>query len=253
MRRAVRTIRSMQLPQDYRATTLGDLLGPLLRAEASGELEVAENSGRTHRILLHRGAVAGVQADVATPSLAEVFAQQSTLPADVLKRSVLRALASGRLHGEVLVRDFGVPEQLVESALIAQAQAVLAAIERVPAGRVRFRAVGSSGRVRPLPRLLAPSEFLRGRVRARDGRAAPARSGAARTIWPEAALGDSDAVVQARRHLGVGSGATRSEIRAAYAASVRALHPDLRPACADESGATAALTALHSAYRLLVC
>src|SRR4051794_22125770 len=96
----------MQLPGRLRATSFGDLLGVLHRERATGTLELAEFRGRTHRVHFSRGLVTAVELDGPASSLAEVLRRDRAVDDETLRRSLLRAIASRRLHGEVLVRDF---------------------------------------------------------------------------------------------------------------------------------------------------
>src|SRR5579884_612371 len=99
----------MRLPGRLQSTTLGDLLGTLHRGGASGTLELSEEErGRVHRVHLAEGLVIAVELDGAAPSLAEVLRRSRAAAEDVLRRSLLRAMASRRLHGEVLVEEFHV-------------------------------------------------------------------------------------------------------------------------------------------------
>ena len=100
----------MDLPGRLRSTTLGDLLGSLHRAAVTGTLELAEDRGRLHRIYLSHGLVASVELDGSAPSLAEILRLERAADDEVLRRSLLRAMASQRLHGEVLV-DVGLLQQ----------------------------------------------------------------------------------------------------------------------------------------------
>src|SRR5215471_18393002 len=110
----------MHLPVRLRSTTLGDLLGTLHRAGATGTLELAEVRGRVHRVHMLRGYVAAVELDGASASLAEMLRRSEAVDEDTLRRSLLRAMASRRLHGEVLVREFHISPQVVDDALRAQ-------------------------------------------------------------------------------------------------------------------------------------
>src|SRR5580700_6054037 len=89
---------AMQLPGRLRATTLGDLLGALHRASATGTLELVEDRGRVHRVHLTRGRVFAAELDGVSPSLAEILRRDGAAGEDVLRRSLLRAMAARRLH-----------------------------------------------------------------------------------------------------------------------------------------------------------
>ena len=129
----------MDLPGRLRSTTLGDLLGSLHRASVNGTLELSEDRGRVHRVHLARGLVAAVELDAASPSLAEILRSEHAADDDVLRRSLLRAIASQRLHGEVLVDDFRLSPDVVGNALRRQVVARLAVLDKLPDARISFR------------------------------------------------------------------------------------------------------------------
>jgi hypothetical protein len=242
----------VQLPGRLRATTLGDLLGALHRAGAGGTLEIVEDRGRAHRVHLAGGLVIGVELDGASPSLAEILRRERAADDDVLRRSLLRAMASGRLHGEVLVDEFCLSPSVVGAALRRQLLARLAAIETIVDARISFRvavraprgALGACGWVEPLG---AP-EFLRGRRRAREragatsGGASPGAGAAAR------------ASENASRILGLPPGAEVGDIKRAYRRLARSVHPDLHPAASAEEkrALEERFAAITDAYRTLV-
>ena len=130
----------MDLPGRLRATTLGDLLGALHRARVNGTLELAEGlEVRLHRVHLAQGLVAAVELDAASPSLAEILRNDHAADDDVLRRSLLRAMASQRLHGEVLVEDFRLsPEGRWQRASEGRCSARLALLDKPPDARVSF-------------------------------------------------------------------------------------------------------------------
>src|SRR5258708_23593547 len=130
--------RGMHLPGRLRSTTLGDLLGALHRDAATGTLELVEDRGRVHRIHVSRGLVVAVEVDGASPSLAEILRRDRAADDDVLRRSLLRAMASRRLHGEVLVEEFRLSPSVVGNALRRQVLSRLAPPEPIPHPRVSF-------------------------------------------------------------------------------------------------------------------
>jgi hypothetical protein len=245
----------MDLPGRLRATTLGDLLGALNRARVNGTLELAEDRGRTHRVHLALGLVAAVELDAASPSLAEILRSDHVADDDLLRRSLLRAMASQRLHGEVLVNDFRLSPEVVGSALRRQVLARLAVIDQLPDARVSFRVAvrvprgALTGRVSATSSSsawdppLAPQEFLHGRRRLRErGTRTPlpaARSVASSSSW---------------QVLGLPPGARVEEIKRAYRRLARSVHPDLHPGASDEErrALQARFVELTDAYRALV-
>jgi DnaJ domain len=245
----------MDLPGRLRATTLGDLLGALHRARVNGTLELAEDRGRLHRVHLAQGLVAAVELDAASPSLAEILRGDRAADEDVLRRSLLRAMASQRLHGEVLVDDFRLSPEVVGKALRRQVLARLATLDRLADARVSFRVAvrvprgALTGRVSatssraPWDPPLAPHEFLHGRRRLRE------RGGAQFPSPPPAPREQTSWHV-----LGLPPGSRVDEIKRAYRRLARTVHPDLHPGATDEErrALQARFVEITDAYRALV-
>lgn len=241
---------AMLLPGRLRSTSLGDLLGTLHRGQATGTLELVEDRGRAHRIHMAGGLVVAVELDAAAPTLAEVLRGEPAADEDLLRRSLLRALASQRLHGEVLIDEFHVSPAVVGRALRRQLAARLQALEELPDARVCFRVA-----VRP-PRgalqgrsatdasgaswisALGPCDFLHGRRRARERGAQALEPVVHSTAW---------------QALGLSPGAAAFEIKRAYRRLARAVHPDLHPDATDGERRVLATRfhALTEAYRAL--
>ena len=86
----------MNLPGRLTLTTLGDLLGTLHRAGATGVLEIVEPSGAragiTHRVKLRSGLVDAVETDLDHPRLGELLVREGALDrhglATLLRRMV---------------------------------------------------------------------------------------------------------------------------------------------------------------------
>ena len=229
----------MNLPGRLRATTLGDLLGTLHRAAATGTLELAEDRGRTHRVHLGRGLIVAVEIDGASPSLAEILRSERAVGDDLLKRSFLRAVSSRRLHGRVLVDEFRLSPEVVDRALRRQLLARLSVLEQLADARVAFRVAvrAPESALHAVP--LEPREFLHGRRRSRERgspRPAPVREPSA---W---------------RILGVPPGAGVDEIKRAYRRLALTVHPDVHPAAteAERRSLQQRFTELTEAYRSLV-
>jgi DnaJ-domain-containing protein 1 len=228
----------MHLPGRLRYTTLGDLLGSLHRARATGTLELVEDRGRSHRVHLSQGRVISVEIDGASPSLAEILRGDRAADDDVLRRSLLRAITSRRLHGEVLVDEFRIEPSVVGGALRRQVLGRLAALEQLSDARVSFRVAVRPPRGTLHEAPLEAREFLHGRRRAR-GRRAAAESPPAATAW---------------QILGVVPGADAIAIKRAYRRLARTVHPDLHPdATLEERRELAArFSEITEAYRSLV-
>jgi len=209
-------------------------------------LELVEDRGRTHRVHLAHGLVTAVELDGAGLSLAEILRRERAADEDVLRRSLLRAMSSRRLHGEVLVSEFRLSPTIVGEALRRQIGARLSAIDELADARVAFRVALRQPRwaLHSLP--LGPREFLYGRRRARE-RGSPK--------W-EVAAPPAPAVAEpsAWGVLGVAPGADVAEIKRAYRRLARAVHPDLHPEATDEQrrALEARFVVINEAYRALV-
>lgn len=240
----------MQLPGRLKATTLGDVLGALHRQRSSGTLELVEGGGRIHRIHLGVGLVTAVELDRATASLAEILRRQDAVDEDVIRRSLLRAMASRRLHGEVLVRDFHLSPEIVDRALRRQILLRLAVLEELGDAQILFRVAVRPPRGALETQPLGPDEFLRGRKRARDRRGDPAPSPRSPTTAPTFDAGR----VSAYRTLGVPYGADVAEVKLAYRRLVRSYHPDLHPQASHDERRSMNLrfSEVTAAYRTLV-
>jgi DnaJ-domain-containing protein 1 len=245
----------MQLPGRLKATTLGDLLGALHRQAATGTLELGEPSGRVHRVHLTEGLVTAVEVDRASASLAEILRRQEAIDEDTLRRSLLRAMASRRLHGEVLVRDFHLSPTVVGRALRRQVMLRLQILEELGDAQIGFRVTVRPPRGALTDEPLGGPEFLTGRKRTRD-RAPDRASGTFATNAASSSLpgGWDPARASACRALGVSFTAAPVEIKQAYRRLVRTYHPDLHPEASHEERRSlgARFAEITAAYRTLV-
>lgn len=244
----------MQLPGRLKSTTLGDLLGSLHRGRVSGTLELVEASGRTHRVHLASGLVTAVEVDRTASPLGEILRQEGEVDDDVLRRSLLRAMASRRLHGEVLVRDFHLSPEVVGRALRRQLMLRLKMLEELPDARIFYRVTVPVPRGALVDEPLDSSEFLAGRRRARDRAPAP-QNGTFRTAQRARFPGTIDvARLTAYRALGLSDGALADDVKRAYRRLVREYHPDLHPDATNEERRTlsARFAEVTAAYRSLV-
>jgi len=241
----------MLLPGRLRQTTLGDLLGTLHRARVHGTLELAEDLGRTHRVHIVDGMIVAVEFDGAAATLAEVLRASHEVDDAVLRRSLLRAIASKRLHGEVLVQEFQLSESIVDAAVRRQMTARLARLEQLVDARVHFRVTIKAPRGAVVGAPLPASEFLKGRRRFRDRGETAAPKTRSRPLAPPHPW---DRPLSAFRVLGVEPGADATEIKRAYRQLARTYHPDLHPDASDQERRALAeqFSALTNAYRQLV-
>ncbi len=168
----------------------------------------------------------------------------SAVDDDIIRRSLLRALASQRLHGEVLIREFHLSPAVVDDAVRRQLETRLAAIERIADARVVFRVTVRPPRGALHDAPLEPRSFLSGRRRARER---PTES-------PPPKRREPDTRATAWRVLGVEPGADASEIRRAFRSRVRESHPDLFPTATPEEkrALEARFAEVAAAYRALV-
>jgi hypothetical protein len=218
----------MLLPGRLRGTTLGDLLGVLYRAGATGTLELVEDRGRTHRVHLSAGRVVAVELDGTTTPLADILRRERVVDDDVLKRSLLRAMAAGRLHGEVLVSEFHLAPEVVGRAVRRQLLSRLSALEALADARVAFRVTVRPPREAVSDAPLEPLEFLRGRKRARD------RESSSTPFPPPPSPPPVPApVTRAWSILGLPPGTSPDEIKRTYRRLARSFHPDLHPHASD--------------------
>lgn len=241
----------MQLPGRLRVTSLGDVLGQLHRAAATGILELSEASGRTHGVHLHAGQVVAVDYDGPDVSLAEGL-RATGMSEELLRRSLLRSMSSRRLHGEVLVSDFAVDPARVVQVLHTQLVSRIQRLEALPDAQLRFRAaVRTRGAVGAAIRPLGPREFLHGRRRARDG--FRERPGSFRERFVPAVVQVEPARRRALAVLGLAAEATDADAKKAYRLLARELHPDLHgeDSPPESSRRTDQLRAVIEAYRSL--
>lgn len=179
-------------------------------------------------------------------SLGEVLKSSSAVDDDTLKRSVLRAIASHRLLGEVLVHDFRIAPKVVAAALRRQIARRLELLDRLRDARISFRVAMRAPPTALREEPLEPAEFLNGRPRARD-REANAESGMRPTF--------DSARVAALRLLGLGfdEAADADAIRRAYRKLAKSVHPDTHPHASDEERRhlAARFSEVTNAYALL--
>ncbi|MEI8254378.1 MAG: DUF4388 domain-containing protein [Deltaproteobacteria bacterium] len=265
----------MQLVSRLGQTTLGDLLGLLHRAGASGVLELIEPHAR-HAIHLRRGFVQAVESDSVASRLGDVAARFAGVSRPVVERARMFAHQRGLRIGQALVATHAIRPGALDDLLAAQQRERLERLYDLGEAEVRFRVA------RPLPAgaseqtPLPPREAFHGRPRkfdrdttAQPGFRAPPRP---RPATATASSGPSPhaqkqppplrrdghtepgpAISGAHRVLGVAPGADSKTLRAAFKRLVLELHPDRSPeASADEKNSRGRkLMAVVEAYRSL--
>lgn len=210
----------MQLPGRLEATTLGDLLGALYRARATGVLELVErtgvNAGRAHRVHLSGGLVGDVETPMGVARIGEILRREGFIDEIGLRR-LLRKLAESpaRRAGELLVAECGVTTAAVGAALRYQLRARLDKLFSLADVAIRFHVARSYRDAVTVP--LSPREFLHGRPRAR----AVAERAPARRHDPVRS--------RALSVLGLGPAADRDSVQRAFRALARDAHPDRFP------------------------
>jgi hypothetical protein len=211
--------------------------------------------------------VIAVEIDGASRPLSEILRDELGADCELVRRSLLRAMASQRLHGEVLIHEFHVSPEIVDRALRRQLVHRLDALDGLLDARVSFRVAvkvprgalcwnRTAQRAAPANGPLGPRDFLHGRRRARARVAATHRVSAGRSAsTPQSAPVLSISPCEsALRALGLAEGAGVPEIKRAYRRLARELHPDLHPGATD--GQRRLLAArfheVTEAYRALV-
>jgi hypothetical protein len=216
----------MNLPGSLKLTTLGDLLGELYRARASGVLELVEvsgvSAGRCHRVYLDGGLVDGVDSALAAPKLGELLVREGLLTLDGV-RTLLRRLVEepDKKAGQILLSERLLDTGLLQAALRAQLRSKLDALFRLPDARVRFHV--RRPRDNDLPPPLLPREFLFGRPRARARAERRAES-----QRPQAAPSDARERA-AYRELGLEPGTDADTLRRTFRKLAASHHPDRYP------------------------
>ncbi|MBI2394109.1 MAG: DnaJ domain-containing protein [Deltaproteobacteria bacterium] len=244
----------MQLPGRLAKTTLGDLLGRVYRAGATGALEISVVSAtpQRHRVHVQRGLVIGIELGLVAPPdrLGEVLVREGLASvedvAHALSRQQLLGAAAPR-HGELLVRLGVLSPEVRDAALRKQARARLDALFALCDGRdgeLRFHVGPSAASSNPkMNAPLLPRDFLHGRRRARVTRRSAQEHDSQLSLDR----------LRAMRLLGVDLDADPATIRRAFRVAAARVHPDRHPgAPADERQRLhVELAELSAAYHLL--
>ena len=249
----------MQLPGRLRLTTLGDLLGALHRACASGTLELVEvegaRAGRSHRVFFEAGLIEDVDTSLNHPRLGEILARDGLLNMAALARVARRVTEQpGKRVGQILVEEGLGTVDLVVGALRRQRASRLDALYGLSEALIRFHVPRPRSGFRQTP--LLPREFLHGRPRARvdfSARVAEQFSGR------PGARPDPGRAVDGKRHaayraLGLSAGASPREVQRAFRKLAAEQHPDRFPnaSAAEKSQLLSRFAQLSAAYHLLM-
>jgi hypothetical protein len=217
----------MQLSGRLRLTTLGDLLGAVLREKLTGTLELTEDRGPTagnvHRLHLVQGHVVQVDTHETVRPIGELLVRAGWFDAVHLVSYVEEARRAGIPLGKWLVDSGRVSAEAMKEAVLLQIRTRLDRLFRVEDARVTFRLVQPRRRELDAPRWLEPAEYLVGRPRARDRKSGRA-AGSSRTTNPVA--------LQRKRDLalfGLNIDAGDEAVRGAFRRLARAYHPDRNP------------------------
>jgi DnaJ-domain-containing protein 1 len=240
----------MNLPGRLQATTLGDLLGKLHRAQISGILELLEPGalGRAHRVFFDRGLVDNVETSMPGPRLGEVLSNEGVLSRDDLLCLSRRLITEPhKTSGQILAELIN--ESAVISGLRRQLRLRLEGLFQLSEALIRFH-------VRPLRREpgnvaapLHPTDFLRGRPRAREQKRATGR-GAFEGAKPER----PELARKALSVLGLTPGDDAASIQRAFRRLAAESHPDRHPEASAEERARLLrrFAELSGAYHTLV-
>jgi DnaJ domain len=252
----------MQLPGRLRLTTLGDLLGELHRACASGVLELVEidgaRSGKSHRVYFDAGLVEDVDTSLTHPRLGEILARDGLLSMSALARVARRLIEQpGKRVGEILVEEGLGTADLVAAALRRQQKSRLDALYGLSEALIRFHVPRPRSGFRPTP--LSPREFLHGRPRARTRLRSRVterftfRNEARSEPRPPAPPSQQDKQLAACRTLGVAPGATARDVQRAFRKLAAEHHPDRFPLAspAEKARQLSHFARLSAAYHVL--
>lgn len=240
----------MHLPGRLRGTTLGDVLGTLYRARATGVLELIERigpaAGRSHHIRLEQGLVARVDSPLPSARLGEILREQGVLPAVDPRGLVAQARADARPTGHLLLERQVVSAQQVARALREQIRRRLEPLFTLRDAEVRFHVPRPNVADDTRPEPLTAREFLHGRPRARGADTPPPRA--------EWARGDHLRSARSLRVLGLSGKASLSDVKRAFRRLAAESHPDRFPhaSTAERQGMLRRLSELTSAYHELL-
>jgi hypothetical protein len=234
----------MLLPGRLGATTLGDLLGMLYRARATGVLELVELdgavAGRTHRVHLERGLVAQVDSPLRVPRLGDILRGGGFLDPSAARLLERHESLGHRSIGTILLDAGLCTPQVLGAAMRHQLRSRLNALFGLADARVGFH-VACARETRPgSPIPLSPHETLHGRPRRREARAPRMAANAQRA--------------RAFAVLGLDAGADRARVQRAFRQRAAEVHPDRHPraSAAERAALLRRFSELSAAYHELV-
>lgn len=237
---------ALLLPSNLDKTTLGDVLGVLLRGRATGFLELGDGGAKSH-VFLSSGrptAVASTAAKLwpngAPQRLGELLLERGFVARADLERAAC-ARSEGKLLGELLLDEGALDQRTIEGAMAAQTAERLDRLYSLRKASMRFH-VATFGAARPPIPLRAafaspqlhPAIFLTGRPRARTRR-------------PTSETARRDAL----RALRLDASATTDDVRRAFKQLVLELHPDRAIDDRDRALRSAAMKEITVAYAKL--
>ena len=241
----------MLIPGRLSDTTLGDVLGALMRARVTGLVRlresVAAGPDREHRIYLVRGEVVAVETAARVPAFGEILMQHGLLDAAGQRRLRQRLMVGAREPvGELLVAEGYVSREVVGAVLRKQLRSKLDALFRIQEATLSFHVacVAPSYPVAPL----TARELLRGRPRARDRRGAGARRPSSSS--PSAGHRRREALSL----LGLGEDATSFDVKKAFRRLATEIHPDrhVHASEAERRAMAERFAAVSAAYHAVV-
>lgn len=195
----------MRLPGQLSATTLGDLLGSLARAGATGRLSLIDKKGLQHSIVIREGKVHEVDTPLG-PRLGDVLDGADQFSYDAAQAEI-------RL-GEYLLRAGQVSEARLHTALRQLNLLKLEQLFGLSEASIRFHIARPQSQDEANPKALEQDEFLHDRPRKRGGqvsrRKLPTRG-------------------EALQVLGLPSDASPSEVKQAFRILAQRCHPDRHP------------------------
>lgn len=237
-------------------TTLGDLLGELHRACASGVLELVETegarSGRSHRVFFERGLVEDIDTTLNHPRLGEILARDGVLSVSALARVARRLIEQpGKRVGEILVEEGLGSADLVAAALRRQRKSRLDALYTLSEALIRFHVPRPRPGFRDAP--LSPREFLHGRPRARARLRSRVSDRFGFGSAPRVESRFSEKQLAAYRVLGLAPGTPAPDVQRAFRKLAAQYHPDRFPhaSAAEKAQKLTFFASLSAAYHAL--